>query len=279
MPKDPFNAESSPQPSKDELVKFWGWIKTGDARVDDTAAFLDRYPQAVSIPLVETEDWSTEAGILPLHYAAKNGDNIHLRMIELLVARGADVNGRDPWDRTPLHVYASWDPRRGGECLQFLLDKGADPNARDCEGKTPLLRTAEHTQDLAQASALMNAGADPNIADEQGSTPLRAVMANLMHGTYVIGIDRPMGVKTACVAALIAQGARATAAAIDGSSALTFAKEGAGRSGHVRDACDAVLAKAQAENAEGVAQEAAQLAENGTQRKTRTLPRIRFRKS
>ena len=279
MSKKNFNAEGRAQPSKDELVKFWGWIKTGDACVEAAAAFLDRYPQAIHIPLTETDDWSTEAGIFPLHYAAKNGDNFHPAMVELLIARGADVNGRDPWKRTPLHVHVSWDPRKGGKCLQLLLDKGADPNARDCEGKTPLLRVAEQTQDSAQAVALMNAGADPNIADSRGSAPLRAVMANLVRGNDVIGVDRPLNIKAACAAALIERGAQANAAAVDGSSAVSFAKEYAFESGYVRDACDAVIEKGRADNAEGVAQEATQLAATGTRRKTKTLPRIRFRSS
>jgi hypothetical protein len=43
-------------------------------------------------------------------------------------------------------------------------------------------------------------------------------------------------------------------------------------------ACNAVIEKARAENAEGVAQEAAQLAESGIGKKTRPMQPLRFKR-
>jgi hypothetical protein len=273
-----FNAEAGPEPSHDELLKFWDWIKTGDARVEAAAAFLDRYPQAVTVPLTdESSDWSLEPGILPLHYAAKQGDCIHPRMIELLIQRGAPVNGRDPWQRTPLHVYTTWNPNRGIGTMRILLEHGADPNAQDCEGKTALLNAADNSY-AEQAEILLNAGADPNLADNEGRTPLMAIAAYMAKDYFsdIRFVPQP-GPTSAFVKALIDHGARATDARGPKSAAVLLAKKALKQDKRLVAACNMIIDKAQGENAEGVAREAATLAESGTQRKTRALPRLKLK--
>lgn len=66
----------------------------------------------------------------PLHAAASKGDK---DMISLLLAAGADPNGRDKKGRTPLHYAAKHD----NSCYQLLLDGGADKGAYDSDFKFP----------------------------------------------------------------------------------------------------------------------------------------------
>jgi ankyrin repeat protein len=68
-----------------------------------------------------------------LHDAALSG---HRKMIELLLAKGANVNITDEYlHRTSLHKAAATD-RRG--IAELLIAKGADVNAKDNQGRTPL---------------------------------------------------------------------------------------------------------------------------------------------
>jgi ankyrin repeat protein len=56
--------------------------------------------------------------------------------MELLIARGAEVNARDTESgATALHYAASWGRR---EAVELLLEKGAEVNARSKAGVSPL---------------------------------------------------------------------------------------------------------------------------------------------
>ena len=68
-------------------------------------------------------------GSTPLHIAATK------EVVELLIAKGADVNAKDKYDMTPLHPAAG---RGHKEVVELLIAGGADVNARDEDGDTPL---------------------------------------------------------------------------------------------------------------------------------------------
>lgn len=77
-------------------------------------------------------------GRTALHVAA---EEVHLFVVMMLLAKGANPNVRDATRRTPLHLAAYGDPRREGERYQIvkvLLAKGADPQLRDASGKQPV---------------------------------------------------------------------------------------------------------------------------------------------
>ena len=68
----------------------------------------------------------------PLHCAAHNG---HLAAVEVLLAKGAEVDARNKNQWTPLHNSAF-----NGHLatVEVLLAKGAEVDARSLDGKTPL---------------------------------------------------------------------------------------------------------------------------------------------
>lgn len=106
-----------------------------------------------------------------LHWAASCGRR---DLIELLLARGADVHRLDNDGCTPLH-------KARGDTAAALLEAGADPTVRDHEGNTPLhslasfLWCAEESERIAIVTpmeAILRAGLDMNDRNNRGLTPL-----------------------------------------------------------------------------------------------------------
>ena len=75
----------------------------------------------------------TNAGAIPLHFAAAGGDP---SMVELLLERGSDIRTQDERGWTPLHYAASKSEHV--EVVIALVDLGgADPEATTNSGQTP----------------------------------------------------------------------------------------------------------------------------------------------
>ena len=69
----------------------------------------------------------------PLHSAVAGG---HKDVVELLIAKGADVNAKDEeYGAIPLHHAAQAGHK---EIVELLIAAGADVNAKNKDGKTPL---------------------------------------------------------------------------------------------------------------------------------------------
>lgn len=88
------------------------------------------------------------------------------RMVDLMLARGADPESRDWNGSTPLHEVRS---AAMVDCFAFV--RGASLDARDENERTPLV-TAIDADRTAAAIALIERGADVGLPDGQGHTPL-----------------------------------------------------------------------------------------------------------
>jgi len=94
-------------------------------------------------------------GNTPLQRAAQNNNK---DMVEMLIAKGADVNAKDKDGNTPLQRAAQHNRK---DVAELLIAKGADVNAKDKDGNTPLQRAAQHNRkDVAEL--LIAKGADVN---------------------------------------------------------------------------------------------------------------------
>lgn len=101
-------------------------------------------------------------GDAPLHHITI------LKIKELLLEHGADVDIRDEWKNTPLH-----DAARDDDCdfAELLIKHGADINAKNNDGDTPLHRAMERGNEKI-AKLLVDKGADINAKNNDGKTPL-----------------------------------------------------------------------------------------------------------
>ncbi len=98
----------------------------------------------------------------PLHCTATR------EVAELLIRRGADIQVKDAFGRTPLHRAAEAGRT---EVVQLLIDKGADVNARDGVNNTPLHGAAEYGV-KGVVEILIENNADLNVANMDHRTPL-----------------------------------------------------------------------------------------------------------
>ncbi len=108
-----------------------------------------------------------------LHYAVHAG---HLSIVRDLINFGADVNAKNEYEATPLHMASSQNP----EIIRLLLKAGSYINAQDIEGRTRLHLAAENN-DYTMVGILVEAGADVNCKDYDNLTPLH----------YTLNISNP----------------------------------------------------------------------------------------
>ena len=90
-----------------------------------------------------------------LFNAVETGNVEHL---QVFLRNGIDVNTRNDYDETLLHIAAS---RGQAECVQELLAHDADFEAIELDGMTPLY----YAGNAACTQLLLEKGANPNICD------------------------------------------------------------------------------------------------------------------
>jgi uncharacterized protein len=100
--------------------------------------------------------------------------NGHNKMIQLLVAHGADVNMRGITGTTPLFWAVLRDQK---DDVKFLLDHGADPNLTNAFGDTPLI-CAIQLGYLSLVPTLVEKGADVNAQNQSQMRALGYAMSN-----------------------------------------------------------------------------------------------------
>ena len=98
-----------------------------------------------------------------IHQATLDGK---IEKVERMVKQGVDVNSRDEYGRTPLHIAAAQNYTID---MQVLFDIGADINAQDHQGRTPLMYAAADGKRDASV-LLVSRVAEVNIQDADGMT-------------------------------------------------------------------------------------------------------------
>jgi ankyrin repeat protein len=89
-------------------------------------------------------------------------------MADLLIRLGLDVNARNIYGETPLHLAVQFN---NGMIADRLLFEGADANARNKRKESPLhLAVSRGTEDIV--TMLLNNNAKINITDENGAKPI-----------------------------------------------------------------------------------------------------------
>jgi ankyrin repeat protein len=117
------------------------------------------------------------AGCASIHKAADNGD---VAGIEQFLQRGADVDARDRYGRTPL-MFTLSNP----DIVRHLVEKGADVNARDLNGETPLMKAAFLGQ-LDVVRYLVEKGAEVNARSQRGKTVVMFAIRDLDVVQYLV---------------------------------------------------------------------------------------------
>lgn len=93
-------------------------------------------------------------------------------LVSWLVEQGADINARDNYGKTPLHIHAiSWCGN-----TELLLDLGADIEAIDYQNETPLFAAAGSFKSNAVLT-LVSRGANISAENKMKQTPLEKALA------------------------------------------------------------------------------------------------------
>ena len=86
---------------------------------------------------------------------------------ELMIRRGANVNARNAYGYTPLHLASTYP----ASMAALLISKGADVNATASGGWSPL-QYAVHERNTNMAALLLDHSANIDIRDDKGRTAL-----------------------------------------------------------------------------------------------------------
>jgi hypothetical protein len=212
------------------LLGLFGAIASRDRA--ETARWLASSPDLAKRPIgVGASRQDAETFFLDAirHYVYAGDTALHLasaayqhELVELLVAKGADVRARNRRGAEPLHYGVDggpdtghWDPVAQRSVIDSLVAGGADPNALDKSGVAPLHR-AVRNRCSAAASALIDNGADPRLANKSGSTPLHLAVRNT--GKSGSGSEACQREQRLLIALLLGHGASPTDVDLNGIS-------------------------------------------------------------
>lgn len=127
-------------------------------------------------------------GFSPLHWAAKKG---FIKIVEMLLIRGARVNSTNRGDDIPLHLAAAHGHR---DVVLKLLKQKADVNFTNEHGNTPLHYACFWGyNDIAED--LVNHGANVAIVNKYGDTPLDKAKGNLAKTLHDLAVEQGQDLK------------------------------------------------------------------------------------
>jgi uncharacterized protein len=108
-------------------------------------------------------------GKMPIHLAAIYSTEL----IQVLIARKADLNARDMFGNTPLHAAAQMGST---QAVQTLLDLGADVDPVNDERETPLHKAIKRGSEM-KVKLLLEHKAQPNAVNNRGDSPLHIAVS------------------------------------------------------------------------------------------------------
>jgi ankyrin repeat protein len=147
----------------DDLNQFYATSNHGDPVVLLQLQSSHR-PRELNTQGVDTREMKNGYTPLDLAEFASN----HNKIVQLLVAHGANVNARAASGATPLFWAVMRDQK---DDAKFLLDHGANPNTPDAYGDT-ILDCALHLGFQSEVGLLVDKGADVNAQDQSLHRPL-----------------------------------------------------------------------------------------------------------
>ncbi|KPJ07485.1 Integrin-linked protein kinase [Papilio machaon] len=127
-------------------------------------------------------------GFSPLHWACKEG---HMKIVEMLIRRGARINVTNMGDDTPLHLAAAHGHR---PIVQLLLQNRVDVNFTNEHGNSPL-HYACFWGYSAIAEDLVLAGALVSLANKDGDTPLDKTRGQLVQRLHELAVQHGQDLK------------------------------------------------------------------------------------
>ncbi|XP_041986761.1 integrin-linked protein kinase [Aricia agestis] len=127
-------------------------------------------------------------GFSPLHWACKEG---HIKIVEMLIRRGARINVTNLGDDTPLHLAAAHGHR---PIVQLLLQNRVDVNFTNEHGNSPLHYACFWGYN-AIAEDLLLAGALVSLANKDGDTPLDKTKGQLVQRLHELAVNQGQDLK------------------------------------------------------------------------------------
>ena len=107
----------------------------------------------------------------------KEKEKDSIRMMNLLIANGIDINFQGPQGNTGLMYASGWGVvTKNPERARILLDKGAKVNLQNKKGETALMMAA-YRGHVDTAKLLIGRGADLELKDAEGRTALMTASA------------------------------------------------------------------------------------------------------
>jgi predicted Fe-Mo cluster-binding NifX family protein len=126
-----------------------------------------------------------------LHLAAKKD---YLHIVELLLAKGADIHAKDENGDSALHVAIAAGHIK---VIKLLLTYGADLNEEDKEDSSPL-HIAASTGQLKAAKLLIKKGANIDAQNKDGITPLHIAASNAHQNIVHLLLEYGADVNATC---------------------------------------------------------------------------------
>ena len=98
----------------------------------------------------------------------------HMKLIRLLISKGADINHKSNYGKTVLHFATQ---EKNTALVKFLVDNGANINLPDAAGYT-VLHYAVHQKNTALVKFLVGKGADINIRNKKNQSAIYLAALN-----------------------------------------------------------------------------------------------------